>query len=50
MNDELELADGFYSISNIQDYIEYIIKKERKYYPLILLFIFRSSGLIIGSK
>ena len=28
MNDEFELADGFYSISNIQDYIEYIIKRE----------------------
>ena len=26
-NDEFELPDGFYSVSDIQDYIEYIIKK-----------------------
>ena len=26
-NDEFELPDGFYSLSNIQDYTEYIIKK-----------------------
>ena len=26
-NDEFELLDGSYSVSNIQDYIEYIIKK-----------------------
>ena len=26
-NDEFELPDGFYSISDIQDYIELIIKK-----------------------
>ena len=26
-NDELELSDGSYSVSDIQDYIEYIIKK-----------------------
>ena len=26
-NDELELLDGFYSVSDIQVYIEYIIKK-----------------------
>ena len=26
-NDEFELRDGSYSISDIQDYIEYIIKK-----------------------
>ena len=25
-NDEFELRDGFYSASDIQDYIEYIIK------------------------
>ena len=25
-NDEFELPDGFYSVSDIQDYIEYIIK------------------------
>ena len=26
-NDEFELPNGFYSVSNIQDFIEYIIKK-----------------------
>ena len=26
-NDEFDLPDGFYSISDIQDYFEYIIKK-----------------------
>ena len=26
-NDELELPDGSYSVSDIQDYIEYIIKR-----------------------
>ena len=25
-NDEFELQDGFYSVSNIQEYIDYIIK------------------------
>ena len=28
-NDEFELPDGFYSVSDIQDYIEYIIKKHK---------------------
>ena len=27
MGDEFELPDGSYSVSDIQDYIEYIIKK-----------------------
>ena len=27
MDDEFELSDGSYSVSDIQDYIEYIIKK-----------------------
>ena len=26
-NDEFELPDGSYSVSDIQDYIEYVIKK-----------------------
>ena len=26
-NDEFNLPDGFYSVSDIQDYVEYIIKK-----------------------
>ena len=30
-NDEFELRDGFYSVSNIQDYIANIIKESLKY-------------------
>ena len=44
-NDEFELHDGSYSVSDIQDYIENIIKI-MKHYPLILLFIFVSIRLI----
>ena len=29
-NDKFELSDGSYSVSNIQDYFEYIFKKHRK--------------------
>ena len=43
-NSEFELPDN-YSVSYIQDYTEYIIKN-MKHYPLILLFIFISTGLI----
>ena len=38
-NDEFELPDGSYSVSDIQDYIKYIIIKHEDY-PPILLFIF----------
>ena len=30
MNDEFELPDGSYSVSDIQDYIEYIIKTHER--------------------
>ena len=30
MNDKFELLDGSYSVSNIQDYFEYILKKHRE--------------------
>ena len=30
-NDEFELTDGSYSVSDIQDYIEYIIKEHEKW-------------------
>ena len=30
MNDGFELPDGFYSVSDIQDYIKYIIKKHKE--------------------
>ena len=29
-NDKFELSDGLYSVSNIQDYFEYILKKHGK--------------------
>ena len=29
-NDEFELADGSYSVSNTQDYFQYILKKHRE--------------------
>ena len=29
MNDEFELLDGSYSVSDIQEYIEYIIKEHQ---------------------
>ena len=29
-NDKLDLLDGSYSISNIQDYFEYVFKKTMK--------------------
>ena len=40
-NDMFELLDGLYSMSDIQDYIEYTIKN-MKHYPLILLYILAS--------
>ena len=45
-NNEFELTNGSYLVSDIKDYIEYIIKNT-KHYPQILLFIFTSIGLII---
>ena len=44
-NYEFELSDGSYSVSDIQDYIERIIKN-MKNYPLIVLFIFTPLELI----
>ena len=40
--DKLKLPDGCYSVADIQDYTEYIIKN-MKYYPLIPLIIFTST-------
>ena len=31
-NDKFELPDGLYSVSDIQDYFEYILKKTRRRY------------------
>ena len=61
-NDEFELSDGSYSVSDIQDYIECIIKRTRikilspkkmlnrlpVLFLLFLLFIFISTKLIIN--
>ena len=43
-NDTFDLPDGSYSISNIQDYFEFIIKKT-KLYLKIHLFKFMWTGL-----
>ena len=45
-NYEFEFPDGFYSISDIQDYIKYIIKN-MKHLQQLLLFMFTSIELII---
>ena len=44
-NDEFELPDDSYSVSDIQEYIEYFIKS-MKHCLLIVLVIFTSIGLI----
>ena len=36
-NDELELFDGSYSMSDIQNYIKYIIKNSEHYLDIIML-------------
>ena len=41
-----DLPDGSYSVSGIQEYIEYTTKN-MKHYVLIILFIITSIGLII---
>ena len=45
-HDEFELPDSSSSVSDIQDYIDYVLKN-MKHCLLILLFIFTSTGLII---
>ena len=49
-NDEFELPDGFYSVSNIQDYIVYIIEKHESL-PVnvqkFFLFMFTSTEKVI---
>ena len=47
-NDNFELPEGSYLVSDIQNYVNYIVKNTIKNYLLILLFIFTSTGLIIG--
>ena len=38
-SEEFELPDGSYSVSDIQDYFEYILKKHRMYNPSIRMYI-----------
>ena len=47
-NDEFELSDGSYSISDIQDYFEYILKKhgEKTINPLIKIYVNQTKNKI----
>ena len=47
LNDEFELPDGYFSVSDIQDYMEYIIKKTWSINNKSLLFMLTSIDLII---
>ena len=38
-NDEFELPNGSYSLSDMQDYIEYIIKKHKKLTTICLVHV-----------
>ena len=48
-NDELELPDRFYSVSDIQDYIEYLIKKHETWttIPPIHVYINRINNRLV---
>ena len=46
-NDEFELRDISYSVSDIEDYIGYVIKNIA-HYPLVFLFIFTSTELVLN--
>ena len=46
-SDEFEMSDSFCYVSYIQDYIYWVYHKNMKQQPLILLFIFLSTGSII---
>ena len=48
-NDEFELPDGSYSVSDIQDYVEYIIKKHKTLttVPLINVYINRINNRLV---
>ena len=45
-NYEFELLEAFYSVPDIQNYIEYILKN-MNHYPKALLFILTSTGFIM---
>ena len=46
-NDEFELPDGSYSVSDIQDYIEYILKKHETLKTILPIYLFTSIELKI---
>ena len=48
-NDEIELTDGSYSLSDIQDYIKYIIKKHETLtaIPPIHVYINRNNNRLV---
>ena len=46
-NDEFELPDGFYYVSDIQDYIEYIIEKHETLTIIPPIHVYMSIELII---
>ena len=39
-NDKFELPDGCYSVSDIQDYIEYIIKKHETFTTIPIIYVY----------
>ena len=39
-NDKFELPDGLYSVSYIQDYVEYIIKKQKTLTTVPLIYVY----------
>ena len=43
-NDEFELPDGLYSVSNIQDYIVYIIKKHETLTTIPPIYVYINRG------
>ena len=52
-NDKFELPDGYYSVSDIQDYIEYIIKKHKKLTaipPIYVYIIWINNRLMFKAK
>ena len=49
-NDEFELPDESYSVSDIQDYFEYILKKTSGRYLLIVIVIVIQILILISSQ
>ena len=45
-NDKFELPDGLYSVSNIQDYFEYILKNHRENINNLLIYVDKTENRI----